>query len=81
MTQEHLKSLKYKEKSDIIIKVFTNMEVNEMTTINKEAKTMASEKQAATETPRYTHGCIAAETCKMAAFCGGNCNDKFKSEK
>lgn len=60
------------------------MEVNMMTTINKKADIKTSEKKLATETPgtpRRANGCIAAATCKMAAFCGGNCNDKFRSEK
>lgn len=55
-----------------------------MTTINKEADIKTSEKKLATETPRTprrANGCIAAATCKMAAFCDGNCNDKFRSEK
>ena len=52
-----------------------------MATIGKEVKIEPSRQKAEAETHKLANGCIAAATCKMAAFCGGNCNDKLKSEK
>ena len=53
-----------------------------MTMNNTDKKDQTDQKQPAPENTQSEFGrCVAAATCKMAAFCGGNCNVKLTSEK